>query len=157
VRTVEESRQLFRRTVVIGAAILCSLPVYAVLVEILRSRLKPFHGFSQIPWGQVQTVRYLIYGLAIAFIVFIRLLRGRQLRVVPGEDPRKILMRLMRISVVTFVLAEIPGLLGLILFLIAGMNKDFYILLFISLILEFMYFPRYAQWEDALSRGRGAC
>jgi hypothetical protein len=155
VQPVEESRLLFRRTVIIGAAILANLLVYLVLVEILRARMKPFHGFSQIPLGQVQTLRYLIYGLAVVFIIFIRFLRGSQLRGRPGEEPAKILMRLMRVSVLTYVLAEIPTLLGLILFFVTGLVRDFYILLFVSLILEFMFFPRRAQWEEALSRSGG--
>lgn len=49
------------------------------------------------------------------------------------------------------VLSEAPGILGLILFLLGGLNIDFYLLLFASLLLVFMYFPRRSGWEEWLS------
>jgi len=67
------------------------------------------------------------------------------------------LSRLFDLTVLTLCLAEIPALLGLILFLIAGYNRDFYILLFVSLFLLFMYLPRLKNWEDILEHRPPAC
>ena len=154
---VDETRFMFRRTVAIGAAICVSLLAYAALVEIMRAVMKPFHGALPVPLGKVQTVRIAIYGVAVAVLIAMRLARGRLFRAAPGEAPKTILMRLMRMSVLTFVLAEIPALLGVLLFFATGLTLDFYILLAVSLVLEFMYFPRRAQWEEHLSRyGVGA-
>jgi hypothetical protein len=36
------------------------------------------------------------------------------------------------------------------LFLVRGLNRDFYALIFVSLILIFMYFPRLASWNEWL-------
>lgn len=152
----EETRFVFRRTVVMGAAICASLLVYAGMVEIMRAALKPFHGIAVVPLGKVQALRLAVYGLAAASLIGLRLIRGRLLRGVPGEAPRLTLMRLMRASVLTFVMAEIPALLGIVLFFATGLTRDFYILLGISLVLQFMYFPRRAQWDDLLSRSGGA-
>ncbi|MBN2206325.1 MAG: hypothetical protein JW742_02885 [Candidatus Aminicenantes bacterium] len=155
-QSVEDTRFVFRRTVVMGAAICASLLVYVGIVELMRAVMKPFHGIAVVPLGKVQTLRLLIYGLAVASVIAIRLMRGRLLRVVPGEASRLTLMRLMRASVLTFILAELPALAGIVLFFATGLSRDFYILLFVSLVLEFMYFPRRAPWDDLLSRGGGA-
>jgi hypothetical protein len=44
-------------------------------------------------------------------------------------------------------LAEI-AVLGFVLFLLTGLSRDFYPLLFVSLFLAFMYFPRLRVWQD---------
>jgi len=51
---------------------------------------------------------------------------------------------------VTMILGEIPGILGLGLFLLSGYNIDFYVLVFASLLLVFMYFPRRTAWDEWL-------
>jgi hypothetical protein len=51
---------------------------------------------------------------------------------------------------VLLVLGEIPAILGLGLFLALGNAVDFYILLFASLALTFIDFPRRAAWEEWL-------
>ncbi|MCX6565278.1 MAG: hypothetical protein NTW38_02455, partial [Candidatus Aminicenantes bacterium] len=60
-------------------------------------------------------------------------------------------------ALIDLVLAEIPAILGLVLFLIAGYNWDFYILLFVSLFLLFMYLPRLKNWEDILQNRPSSC
>jgi hypothetical protein len=153
---LDEPRLAFRRTVFIVATIFATIVAYAVLVEVLRAALKPFHGFSQIPLGRFQTVRLLGYGLAILAIVFLRLIRGRLLRVRAGEPAPAVLMRLMRTAILTSVLAEWPALCGLILFLLLGLTRDFYILLAVSLVVEFMFFPRRAAWDEILAQATPA-
>jgi hypothetical protein len=83
-------------------------------------------------------------------VILIRVLRHILLKRSAGDDRKTALHRLERATLVTLVLAEVPGLLGLVLFLIGGLNIDFYFLLFASLLLVFMYFPRRPGWEDWL-------
>jgi hypothetical protein len=155
VQSLEDARFVFRRTVIIGAAICLNILAYAVLVEILRATIKPFHGFIPVPFGKVQTIRYAAYGFAIVVLLVIRLMRARLFRAAPGEPPKTTLMRLTRMSVLTFVLAEIPALAGIVLFFATGWSRDFYVLLAVALVLEFMYFPRRSQWDELLSRAGG--
>jgi hypothetical protein len=86
-------------------------------------------------------------------VVLVRLAARSALRVRPGEDQRGLVSRLSRASVVTSALAEIPAVLGLVLFLLTGLSRDFYPLLFVSLFLEFMYFPRLRVWQDLAGQG----
>ncbi|MCK7583580.1 MAG: hypothetical protein MZV65_54010 [Chromatiales bacterium] len=48
------------------------------------------------------------------------------------------------------VLGEVPAIVGLALFLVSGQALDFYKLLFVSLFLTFLNFPRAGAWEEWL-------
>jgi len=132
----------------VAAAVVVSLAIYLALVEILKATLKPFRGFAAI--GDMQPVRYAAYGAGAAVVLLILLLRPRLYRRRAGEDTGTALTRLQRASVLTIVLGEIPATLGLVLFLIGGFARDFYSLLFVSIILLFIHFPRRGAWEESL-------
>ena len=144
----DELRVHLRSTTLIATAIVASLVVYLGLVEVLRAVYRPFRGF--VTPSHIPQIRYAVFGAAVAVIVLIRVLRPRLLRKAPGEDPRTVLHRLQRAAIVTMVLGEVPGILGLGLFLLSGYNIDFYVLVFASLLLVFMYFPRRIAWEEWL-------
>jgi hypothetical protein len=40
------------------------------------------------------------------------------------------------------------AIMGLILFLLSGLRRDFYLLLVLSFIFVFLFFPRYSNWEE---------
>lgn len=144
----DELRIHLKSVILIATAIIASLVIYLGLVEILRAVYRPFRGFATL--ANIQQLRYAVFGAAAVVIVLIRLLRPRLLRKVPREDAKTALHRLQRAAIVTMVLGEIPGILGLGLFLLSGYNIDFYVLVFASLLLVFMYFPRRTAWEEWL-------
>ena len=144
----DELRIHLKSVTLIATAIIASLVVYLGLVEVLRAVYRPFRGFATI--ANIQQLRYAVFGAAAAVIVLIRLLRPRLLRKAPREDAKTALHRLQRAAIMTMVLGEIPGILGLGLFLLSGYNIDFYALVFASLLLVFMYFPRRTAWEEWL-------
>jgi hypothetical protein len=141
-------RAQLKPAVLIGAAILASLLIYLVIVEIFRSALGPFRGFAA--GAPLQPFRLAAYGAAAVVILSILLLRPRLFPRRGGEDDAAALGRLQRSSVVILVLGEIPATAGLALFLAAGNAADFYKLLFASLVLTFVDFPRRSAWEDWL-------
>jgi hypothetical protein len=144
----DEIRAHLRSATLIATAIVASLVVYLGLVEVLRAVYRPFRGFVTL--SHIPQVRYAVFGAAVAVVVLIRVLRPRLLRKAPGEDARAALHRIQRAAIVTMVLGEVPGILGLGLFLLSGYNIDFYVLVFASLLLVFMYFPRRIAWEEWL-------
>ena len=146
----DELQSHLRPAVLVGTAVVASLVLYLVLAEVLRAVYKPFRGFAAV--ADVQPVRYAVFGAAVVVIIAIRILRPRLLKLDPQADPKSVLVRLQRASVLTLVLGEVPGILGLGLFLVTGNNLDFYVLLFASLLLVFMYFPRRAAWEEWSSK-----
>jgi hypothetical protein len=144
----DELRIHLKSATLIATAIIASLVLYLGLVEFLRAVDRPFRGFATI--ANIQQFRYIVFGAAAAVIVLIRLLRPQLLRKAPREDAKTALHRLQRAAIITLVLGEIPGILGLGLFLLSGYNIDFYVLVFASLLLVFMYFPRRTAWEEWL-------
>jgi hypothetical protein len=146
---IQDDVQSHLRTVsLVGMSIIVSLLLYLGVEEFIRARFKPFHGFAAV--ADLQRLRFLMFGLAIVAIVVLRVLRQVMLRKSPTDDTKTALHRLQRASLVTIVLSETPGILGLILFLIGGLNVDFYLLLCASLLLVFMYFPRRSGWDEWL-------
>jgi hypothetical protein len=133
----------------ITVSIIASLLLYLAVAEFIRARFRPFLGFLAV--SDIQLLRYAFFALAVATVVIIMFLRPRLLRKVASDDDKTVLHRVQRAFLITIVLAEVPGTLGLLLFLMAGLNIDFYFLLFASLLLVFMYFPRHSAWEEWLS------
>lgn len=144
----DELRSPLRAASFVAAAVIASLGITLVAAEIIRLKLQPFTGFA--PWAGTPAVRYAVFGAAVAAVVLVRVLRqalaGRPSR----EDAGEALLRLQRAAVVTLVLSEVPGILGFVLFLLGGYNRDLYVLVFVSLFLVFMHYPRRANWEDWL-------
>jgi hypothetical protein len=141
-------RRSFRLTVIANAAIIASLFILWVVVEIIKSGLNSFRGFSLMPHGQL--MRYVFYSLAIIVVILVRVLGRVLVRPRPGESHQALIQKLSRAAICTSSLAEIPALLGFVLFLLLGVSRDFYVLLFVSLVLEFMYFPRIRTWEEIM-------
>jgi hypothetical protein len=145
----DELRRHLRTVSLIGASIITSLLIYLGLEEFVRARFKPFYGFAGI--SGLQPIRYGFFALAAAALVLILVLRHALLKRTPGDNRKTALHRLERATLLTLVLAEVPALLGLVLFLLGGLKADFYILLSTSMILVIMFFPRRSGWEEWLS------
>jgi hypothetical protein len=141
-------RRVFRTTLIINGALIAGLFLYALVVEIIKSQFKPFGGF--LPNLPLQSLRYIFYGAAVGAVILVRLAARTLCRAVPGEDVLHFGHRLSRASILTATLAELPAVLGFVLFFLGGSSRDFYALLFASLFLEFMYFPRFKVWQDLI-------
>lgn len=146
----DELRKTFRQTVIVSGAMAASLLVYALVLEIIRATIKPFQGFLQV--SNSQTIRYGFYGAAVAVIILTRLLSRALLRSGHEAGPSAFANRLARVTILTVALSEIPVVLGFVFFILTGSSRDFYYLFLVSLILEFMYFPRMRAWEGLVSQ-----
>lgn len=144
----DEIGRALKPAVMVSAVILASLVVYLALVEVLKATLKPFHGFAGL--ADMQPVRYAAFGAAAAVILLILVLRARLFKRKSGDDAGAALARLQRAALLTMVLAEVPAVLGLVLFFVGGNAADFYKLLFASIVLAFIHFPRRGAWEEWL-------
>jgi len=144
----EELRIHLRPAKMVGMAIFVSLVIYLGLIEVLRAVLRPFRGFA-VSAG-IQPLRLSAFGAAAAVILLILLLRPRLFRRDARDNAPAALRRFQKASLVLLVLGEIPAVLGLGLFIIGGNAPDFYKLLFTSLVLTFINFPRRAAWEEWL-------
>jgi len=144
----EELRTHLRPASMVGGALVASLVLYLGLVEALRTLLKPFKGFAVV--SEAQPLRLAAFGAAAVVTLLILILRHRLPDRDAKEDASTALDRLQRASLIVLVLGEIPAILGLGLFLAFGNATDFYALLFASLVLTFIDYPRRAAWEEWL-------
>lgn len=143
-------RKIYTLSAIISGSIVASLFFYALILEIIKKQLEPFRGI--IGLRDSLLIRYLLYGSAILLVIAVRILQRRLLEERPGEDSQVFLRRLSRIAIVTAALCEVPAILGFVYFLFTGTARDFYILFFVSLFLEFMFYPRLKTWE-AIMKG----
>jgi hypothetical protein len=144
-----ELRKQFRTTLIISGSLIASLFLYAVLVELIRTQMRPFQGVLVSALSR-QSLRYLFYGAAAAAVILVRFVGRAMLKAPPGESPPQLVARLGRAAIMMTALGEIPAVLGFALFLLTGLSRDFYVLAFVSLFLEFMYFPRLKVWQDTV-------
>ena len=155
---MEHSRELkkaFGGARFTGAAFVACLFFYLVLIELVKSRYRPFAGFARLK--DVQTLRLVLFVAAVALVVLNRVINGRLLKKGAGPDPATTVRTLYRAAIISLTLAEMPAIIGLVLFFLGGLYKDFYVLLFVSLVLIFMYFPRLKNWEAYLADQPVAC
>jgi hypothetical protein len=149
---MNDLQKAYRMAVILASALIASLFIYVAIVEIMRSQQDVFTGYLE---GEIkQVLRYAFYGLAVLQVVIIRLIRGLLLRKTPQEKEVVLIPRILKASLFTQVLAEVPALFGLMLFFLCGMNVDFYVLTFVSLVLMFMFFPRFNNWKDWVGHNR---
>ncbi|MCJ7611833.1 MAG: hypothetical protein MUP19_06170 [Candidatus Aminicenantes bacterium] len=139
-------KKSYRPALIIALAILGSLAVYIGLAMLLKAS-RPGHR-PLLAGRTAYTLRLVFYGFSILQVIVIRLMRGAFFQQAPGLDGRSLGRRLMLISILSSVFSEVPALLGFILFLVAGFTWDMYALVFVSLVLVFMFFPRFRNWEE---------
>ncbi|HEK84992.1 MAG: hypothetical protein ACPLZD_04585 [Candidatus Saccharicenans sp.] len=142
-------KKTHRLAAALGYAIFGLLIFYLVMEELIRNRLHPFLGFYRL--GNIPFIRYLFYSLAVVSLILARVLQGILLKKKAGDTPLDLVNKLHRTSLILVILSELPALFGLALFLLAGLNLDFYVLLAVSAIVLFIFFPRRRVWEEWIS------
>lgn len=142
---MNDLKKAHQMALTLNAAIIGSLIIYAIVFEIIRRKFAPFTGFGGI--SDMTLIRYLFYGIVVVNIFVIRFLRNMIVRKSSTDDIQSLIRKLLRSAVITAALCEVPALLGLLIFLLAGSIRDFYQLAGLSFILVFLHFPRYGNWE----------
>ena len=143
---LNELEKSHRVASLVNTCIVVSLIIYAVVVEVIRRQLEHFVNFVDAP--EFTKLRYIFYGITILNIFLIRSFRRMLLKKRLYDDLKILIGKLLRSSIITAAFCEVPAILGLVLFFIAGSVRDFYYLSIISIILVFLHFPKYKNWEE---------
>jgi hypothetical protein len=138
--------QTYRTAMIVGAAIGGALVFYVVLVEIFKSARAPVDPLDDR--SRYDLLRIIFYALSLGQFLMIGFVRGLILRTPSAEPVDALLAKLARANIVTLALCELPALLGLVLFFLAGFISDFYLLFGVSMLMLFFYFPRYNKWKN---------
>jgi len=146
----EKLKNAHRISLMIHLVIMGSLLVIIALVELLGSRLTSAPGTYS---SYLSSLRYIFYGIAVVVIFTIRRINSFfKLRPRTGIVERSI-NRMLSLSIITSLLCEIPGILGLAYFLFKGIKRDFYYLVILSAVLLLLYFPKYSKWQLMTEKG----
>lgn len=145
-------KKTHRIAALIGYSVFGAMVFYLILEELIRTKMAPFYGLYRTP--NIQTLRYLFYGLSAFSLILARLLQSLLLKKRPGESALDLVNKLHRTALIMIIMSELPALFGLVLFLLAGLNRDFYVLLGISVIVLFIFFPRRQAWETWIAEQR---
>ncbi len=140
----QDLRRAYRETAVACGAMLASVVIYAVVVEVLGPRLSPA-GAGGGHAAASDGLRYAFYLLAGAGGLVIPGVRRLAETGVRSGGPARLRVG----ALVAASLAEAPAVLGLVLFILTGRRADFYLFAAWSLLLQLFHFPRYEQWEEA--------
>jgi len=145
----EKAKSSHRTALYFHLMIMGSLLIYIAVVELFGARLSPSSAHS----SYLSSLRYIFYGITIVVIFTIRRINSLfKLKPITGKIEKN-LNRLLRLTIITSLLCEIPALLGLVYFLVKGIKRDFYYLLILSAVLLLLYFPRYSKWQPLTEKG----
>lgn len=145
----DKVKSAFRTSLYIHLVIMGTILIYIAVVELFGTKLSPYGT----QYSYLSSLRYIFYGIAIVVIFTIRRINSLfKLRPITGRIEKNI-NRLLRLTIITSLLCEIPALLGLVYFLMKGIKRDFYYLVILSAVLLLLYFPRYSKWEFLAEEG----
>ena len=144
----DDLKKAYETSVSMSWAMIAALVLCPIIVEIVRMSNASFAGFA--PYAASQ-IRDLVYGLAIISPLCIRTIRKVILKRGRSSDWKALANRLRAATAVTILIAEMPAILGLLLFLLGGFYREFYIALAYSLLVILAYFPRHNRWEKSLT------
>jgi len=136
----------YRDATIICGAMAASTVLYALVVAVISVYQAPFEGFA--PGAQASILRSALWAMALVEAGLIGLVRRALLARSRAEGAAAQARRLITTAVVTAALAEVPAILGLVLFMLSGLRGDFYALLALSLALQAVYFPRLDGWRE---------
>jgi hypothetical protein len=136
----------YRNAVITCGAMAASTVLYVVAVAIVSISQAPFEGFA----GQMQPagLRIALWTVAAFVAGLIGIVRRTLLGRSPAGDEVAQARRLVGTSITIAALAEVPAVLGLVLFMLSGIRGDFYALFVLSLVLQAVYFPRLEGWRQ---------
>ena len=147
---LEKINAAHKQTLLIYAGIAASLPVYVIMVELMR-HTQP----DAQPMTALSLLRITFFVLAGIFIFSSTVIKGMLLRTAPA-DPVARLARLRVTSIVTAAFAEGPAVLGFALYIITRQRTDFYILLVVAAYMLVRHLPQQAVWQLYVRRGGDA-
>ena len=135
----------YRNAAITCGAMAASTLFYAAVVAVISVSQAPFGGFAGE--SQASTLRIALWTMALLEAGLIGVARRALLARWRAEGAAAQAGWLVTTAVITAALAEVPAILGLVLFMLFGLRGDFYALFALSLALEAVYFPRLEGWR----------
>jgi hypothetical protein len=138
-------QKIYQTNKIIAYALAASLLLYAVIIEVIRWQSTTLNLF---PSELLGIIRFVFVFFAFADYFIINFLNQKLLVKRPEDTQEKLLQKLTLANIIALALSELPALFGFVLFLGSGNPRDFYLLLIISVLLFYAFFPRYGFWSS---------
>jgi hypothetical protein len=124
----------------LGLLMIGSVFLFAIVVEIFKWVMAPFTGLANFPKNLAELLTFIFLFLALVNYFLIRVLPKKLIARSPQHLPQA--------AILTLALCEAVAVYGLTLFLLTGRSLDFYVFFATSLFLFYLFFPKYAAWEE---------
>jgi F0F1-type ATP synthase membrane subunit c/vacuolar-type H+-ATPase subunit K len=151
---IERLTAFHRRHLLIYGAMVVSVAVYAIVINLILRQQNPFPGYSPLPADIFNKLRPILAILAMGSIFIAQFLRRMILKGSPPQSGTSTiplpLARIQSAAMISYALAEIPAIFGLVLFLLNGNPLDFYLFGLLSFIYYAFFYPRLSQWQEWL-------
>lgn len=145
----------YRNAAITCGAMAASTVLYGLVVAVISVVQAPFEGFAT--GAQPSILRSALWTIALVEAGLIGLVRRALLARSRGEGAAAQARRLITTSVVTAAFAEVPAILGLVLFMLWGLRGDFFALFALSLAVQAIYFPRLDGWREWAAEPAAGC
>ena len=140
--------QRYRTGVILTLALAVSVLVYLLIARIITPE-------TTIPGSEkwIQPIFIVVIVLGLAVVLIRRGLMSQALLAkVAAGGLNALLGRLLTITIICLVIAELVGLLGLVFYLLTGYYEYSWRLGVVSILLILYSFPRRSEWERIISR-----
>ena len=141
----DKLEKAYQTNKIISYALAASILLYAVIVEVFR-----FKGVtlkSSAPGSPGKTPLCLRVSL-LCPVFYHQLCQSEAVGKKVDGYSGKLLQKSTLANIVSLALSELPALFGFVLFLGSANPRDFYLLLIISVLLFYVFFPRYSFWSN---------
>ena len=130
---------------IISYALAASMLLYVVIVEAFR-----FKGITLnlLPPAVLDKLRFVFVFLSFALYFIINFINQKLLIKKSADSQESLLQKLTLTNIISLACCELPALFGFVLFLCSSNPRDFYLLLIISVLLFYFFFPRYSFWSN---------
>jgi F0F1-type ATP synthase membrane subunit c/vacuolar-type H+-ATPase subunit K len=150
---MNDLRKAYRTAAFIGLAMIASVLIYAIIVELVRKGTIPLTGVPEMSADRLNSLKYVLFGVSAVLFFLIRIINGKILSKGAPAGPVRAaappeIQRLVTAAVASYALSEAPAIFGLIVFFLGRVVEDFYVFMLISLFFFSYYFPKYSQWEE---------
>jgi hypothetical protein len=143
---MESLKSNYRRAVLLWIAMMGSIFIYMILVELFKLEASFLKKDSSSP--EVMPIKYFLLIFACLTPLMICFVRSQILCGGAGKSFKTSSKQLLICSLATNLLCETVALTALSLFFLTRNPLGFYPLMVLSLVLFAYFFPRYNQWKE---------
>ncbi len=150
-------RQQFKITNYIGLAMIGSIFLYAFLVMAMDKGYIAFldSGGAALNAATLAKIKYLFILISAAIFLLFKFRKNNILQFFQkqyAKSPYPTVLPLFAFTLLVFALCEVIGIYGLVLFILSRNTTDFFIFMTISLLYFYLFYPKYAEWEQFVNQ-----